>query len=386
MKRLGVRAAGLLAVFAAAFLLFAPVQEAEAKFGRGFGKSFGKSFGSRGSRTYTRPPATRTAPRSAQPIQRSATPATAARSAAAGAGARRGMFGSTMSRGFLGGLVGAGLLGLLFGYGLSGGLGSLASILGLLLQIGLIVLAVSLFMSWWRGRQQPALAGAGGRNMAGNSGGMYGAGEPPRSRYDTGTGRSAGPTGPGTGPMSGLAMSNGSMNGSGASSGGPGGGRPGQEEPLQLQEGDYDTFERMLNDVQTAYAEEDMDKLKKLATEEMCGYFAEDIEDNIEQGYRTKISGVKLLQGDLAEAWKEPDSEWATVSMRFSITDAVVERKTGKVVEGSLTEPQELIEYWTFSRKPNGTPQDWLLAAVQQEDGEDDEEGDEDQQGSHSRH
>ena len=34
-----------------------------------------------------------------------------------------------------------------------------------------------------------------------------------------------------------------------------------------------------------------------------------------------KVSGVKLLQGDLAEAWRENNDEYATVAMRFSLID-----------------------------------------------------------------
>ena len=68
-----------------------------------------------------------------------------------------------MSRpGFMGGmfagLLGAGLIGLLLGGGLTGGLGGLASFLGLALQIGIIVLIGWLLFSWWQRRNQPATA------------------------------------------------------------------------------------------------------------------------------------------------------------------------------------------------------------------------------------
>src|SRR5215213_3756844 len=121
------------------------------------------SVGSRGSRTHDAPAATQTAPTTAQPIQRSQTspsqtqprPNAPAQPTAQPAGSR---FGG----GFFAGLLGAGLLGALLGAGLSGGLGSLMSMLGLLVQIaligGLIYLAVRLF----RRRREPALAGAGG--------------------------------------------------------------------------------------------------------------------------------------------------------------------------------------------------------------------------------
>jgi hypothetical protein len=34
---------------------------------------------------------------------------------------------------------------------------------------------------------------------------------------------------------------------------------------------------------------------------------------------------VKLLQGDLAEAWREGDTDYATVAMKFALKDSTVE-------------------------------------------------------------
>src|SRR5438270_6535539 len=122
----------------------------------------GSSSGSRGSRTFTAPPSTSTAPGTAQPFNRTFTqpgsPGTAAP-----APARGGFFNG--GRGLLGGLaagfLGAGLLGMLFGGGMFGGLGGLSSIFGLILQIGLIVIVVRLAMRWWQRRHETASAYAG---------------------------------------------------------------------------------------------------------------------------------------------------------------------------------------------------------------------------------
>src|SRR5205823_616017 len=108
----------------------------------------GGSSGSRGTRTYTPPAATRTAPNTAAPMERTMTQPTrpgVAQPAPAGGG----FFGRP---GFMGGLfagfLGAGLLGMLFGGGLFGGLGGLASILGLVLQIALILIVARLIWAW----------------------------------------------------------------------------------------------------------------------------------------------------------------------------------------------------------------------------------------------
>lgn len=69
-----------------------------------------------------------------------------------------------------------------------------------------------------------------------------------------------------------------------------------------------------------------------------------------------------MLKGDLAEAWREGDADYATVAMRFSLINALYERASGKVVDGNATVPQEVTEHWTFLRERGGA---WKLSGIQ---------------------
>src|SRR6266568_8356389 len=149
----------LLAFVAVAAALVLVIADANARAGGGF------SSGSRGSRTFTAPPSTTTAPNAAAPTQRTITQPGKS-TAGAPAAASGGLFGGFFNRpGLLGGLaagfLGAGLFGLLFGHGLFGGLGGLASIFGLLLQVALIFFVARLIWGWYQRRHAPAYAGGG---------------------------------------------------------------------------------------------------------------------------------------------------------------------------------------------------------------------------------
>ena len=63
----------------------------------------------------------------------------------------------------------------------------------------------------------------------------------------------------------------------------------------------------------------------------------------------------------MAEAWNEGGVDYATVAMRFALTDRMVDRASGGTVEGD--QPGETTELWTFMRARGG---DWLLSAIQQ--------------------
>jgi predicted lipid-binding transport protein (Tim44 family) len=74
------------------------------------------------------------------------------------------------------------------------------------------------------------------------------------------------------------------------------------------------------------------------------------------------VSGTRLLQGDLSEAWREGDTDYASVAMRYSLIDTYVDRASGRVVEGN-GQPEEVTEVWTFMRSRGGN---WTLSAIQQ--------------------
>ncbi|MBR1129686.1 Tim44 domain-containing protein [Bradyrhizobium iriomotense] len=315
----------LAVVLALALPTALAISSADARVGGGM------SSGSRGSRTYSAPPSTTTAPGSTSQFNRTYTQPGAGMNSAATAPARGGLFGR--AGGFMGGLaagfLGAGLLGMLFGGGLFGGLGGLSSIIGLIIQIALVVLVVRLAMSWWQRRHSPQAAYANAD-------------------------ASAGP-GPQTNYRSGL--------GGGGLGGGLGGfGFGANNAPLEIKPDDYEAFERLLGDVQTAWSNEDVAKLHTLATPEMVSYFEQDLAQNRARNVVNKVTNVKLLQGDLAEAWREGETDYATVALRFALTDKTVDRNTGAVVAGS-EQPGEATEVWTFARRPNGG---WELSAIQQ--------------------
>lgn len=316
MRRTGF----FLAAAAATALALAP-SVADARAGGG------SSSGSRGSKTYQAPPTTRTAPDSAQPMQRSATPnqpAAGAPMAGAGAAAAAPSRSGTFMAGLAGGLLGVGLGGLLMGSGFFGsGLGG-AAFLGLLLQIALIGGLVWLAFRLFRGRSapRPALA-MGPQGMA-------------REMAD----------GPGGRPMG----------------GGGGAAMAGAMPSIEVGPQDYQQFEQVLIGIQEAWTKRDLPAIQRLATPEMIGYFGDLLADHDRRGVRNSVTQVRLLSGDLSEAWAEGEREYATVAMKFGMIDVTTDA-SGRVVEGDANQPTTATEVWTFLRVRGGR---WVLSAIQQ--------------------
>ena len=295
----------------------------------------GGSFGSRGMRTYSAPPATRTSPTQTQPVQRSMTRqpqgAQAARTptAAPRTQPRTGMFSNPLVRGLLlGGLLGA-LLGFGFG-GLGGGL-------AMILQIAVVALLAFAAFRFFASRRRAAPATA-----------ASGAGQGYASRFEMQQ-----PARPATEPNRYFATD--------ASPALEPAGDPTDE--IGITQTDLDAFETLLKRTQSAFGAEDYAGLREVTTPEIMSYLSEELSQNAVQGRRNQVTDISLDQGDLSEAWREGDTEYATVAMRYASRDVMLDRASGQVVEGDPDRTTETTELWTFVRQ-GGQP--WKVSAIQE--------------------
>ena len=323
--KLGSIAAALLLVVSLA--LAAP---AEARMGG--------SFGSRGMRTFSAPSITQIAPNPVSPIQRSMTtnngytaPGTSTFGNPVNSGFGRSGFWSGFGGGLVGSMVGGllfhGLFGSALGYGFGGIGGGLSSIFQILIIGGLIWFA----FRWFRNQQAPA----GPRNGFGQSA--------PWGATDRGYG---------TRPNYGAQQPNYGGFGTGS----------GPRDEVGITNTDLETFERILSDVQGAYSREDHQGLRRYTTPEMVSYLSEELADNATHGLRNDVSDIKFIAGELSEAWREGNRDYATVAMNWTAIDVMRDRQTGEIKQGDANVAAEAKELWTFVRENGGQ---WLLSAIQ---------------------
>ncbi|MFT4161523.1 Tim44 domain-containing protein [Shinella sp.] len=283
----------------------------------------GGGFGSRGTRTFSTPSTTRTAPTDAMPIDRTMTRQPSVQQPSAGrnsttANPRPGLFGG-FGGSLLGGLMLGGLVGMFLGHGLGGGVGFLGLILQVLLIAGVFMVLRRMFAQ----TNAPAYSG-NARGQYSNGGSDF---EIPRIG---GGGRQA--------PQ------------------------PKAGDEIGVQQTDLDQFEGLLKELQAAYAAEDFRTLRQITTPEAMSYLAEEIGDNATKGLRNEVRDIHLVQGDVAEAWREGADDYATVAMRYDSIDVMRDRSSGRVVSGDPDNLTEAVEVWTFLRRNGG---EWKVSAIQ---------------------
>ena len=283
----------------------------------------GGGFGSRGTRTFSMPSTTRTAPTEALPIDRTMTRQQSAQPSASRdtsfASRRPGLFGG-FGGSLLGGLMFGGLFGMLLGHGFGGGAGFLGLILQVAIIAGLFVFLRRLFAQ----RSAPAYAGNA------------------RSAYQNGSSDFEIP-----------------RIGGGQRQAAP---QPQSGDEIGIRQADLDRFESLLKALQAAYAAEDFRTLRQITTSEAMSYLAEEIGDNATKGLSNEVRDIHLVQGDVAEAWREGADDYATVAMRYESIDVMRDRASGRIVSGDPDRLTEAVEIWTFVRQGGG---DWKVSAIQ---------------------
>ncbi|MEO8756292.1 MAG: TIM44-like domain-containing protein [Devosia sp.] len=307
----GFRLTALFAVLLTAFSLMA-VSTAEARFGG--------SFGSRGMRTYQTVPSTTTVPGITGPVQRSMNTPSQGNTGYGSTFGRPGLFGNGLGGWLLGGLLFSGLFGMMFG----GGFGGIGGVLSLLIQI----VVIGFVLRWLFRRFGPQAAspdyGANSYNYA------------PRQDWQPGGGS-------GYGPALGQTST-----------------RGGRDE-VGVSNADLNLFEARLKQLQDAYSREDYDALLRITTPEVMSYLTEELAQAAAKGLRNEVFDVKLMSGDIAEAWREGSDEYVTVALRYESRDVMRNRATGALVSGE-DRVIERSEVWTFVRRNRG---DWILSAIQ---------------------
>lgn len=288
----------------------------------------GGSLGSRGSRTAVAPPATKTAPNQAPAVQRTATPTQAPAQNTAStprpATNTPNRFGG-LAKGLIGGLVAGGLLGMLLGngFGALNGSGMLMALLQMALLGGLAWLAFRMF------RRRPALAPVGGVASSSFA----------------------------TRPLTGASQGGFDAFVSSVASSAP------LSREIAITTGDQQSFERLLVEVQDAFGHEDYARLRVCTTPEIMSYLAEEMSQNATRGQRNEVSGTELLEAEVAEAWTEDGTDYATIAMRYQSIDVMRDRNSGAVLTGDPDRPTLTTELWTFVRSGHGA---WRLSAIQE--------------------
>lgn len=130
-------------------------------------------------------------------------------------------------------------------------------------------------------------------------------------------------------------------------------------DPKHFMTGAKSAYEMIV----TAYAEGDRRALKNLLSKEVYESFTNAIAEREQRGESVEFKFVGISKSEITDADIQNKTMQVTVKFTSDIITATLNR-SGDVIEGSPSQIQEVIDYWTFSRDTSSRDPNWKLVAT----------------------
>jgi predicted lipid-binding transport protein (Tim44 family) len=130
---------------------------------------------------------------------------------------------------------------------------------------------------------------------------------------------------------------------------------------------DPDHFKEVASDVffkvQAGWMRRDLDSYRHLLGDQLASEYAQHFAEMKQKGIINKLESIAIRKVEIVDAGSVNNEDFVTILFTANLLDYTVDEKTGKVIEGSMTEPVKFAEKWTWAR-PVGT-QDWKLEGIE---------------------
>jgi predicted lipid-binding transport protein (Tim44 family) len=129
--------------------------------------------------------------------------------------------------------------------------------------------------------------------------------------------------------------------------------------PQQFLDGAKAAYEMIV----TGFAAGDKKSLKTLLSKDVYSGFASAIDDRKKHGMEMNTQFIGIDHAEIFNA--ELEGKKALITIRFvSELVSVVKDKSGKIVDGDVTETQNITDVWTFERNMSSRDPNWRLVAT----------------------
>jgi predicted lipid-binding transport protein (Tim44 family) len=132
-------------------------------------------------------------------------------------------------------------------------------------------------------------------------------------------------------------------------------------DETQFKEMSMDMFFK----IQGAWMNRNLSVVKNLMTDEMKDIIQQDIDALLRDKKVNHLENIAVRKVEIVETWQESGQDFLTVLFTANLLDYTTDDSTGKVLEGSKTDPVRFEEFWTFTRPVGNNP--WRLSAINQQ-------------------
>ncbi len=131
-------------------------------------------------------------------------------------------------------------------------------------------------------------------------------------------------------------------------------------DPENFKEYAQDVFFK----VQAAWTRRDISVMKEYLGQQLLSEYEQHFADLKAKGQQNRLENIAVRRVDIVDMGEMDGEPFVIVRFRANLLDYTVDEKSGRVLEGSSSEPVKFEERWAFSKSP-GSPQ-WKLEGIQE--------------------
>ena len=131
-------------------------------------------------------------------------------------------------------------------------------------------------------------------------------------------------------------------------------------DPENFKEYAQDVFFK----VQAAWTRRDISVMKQYLGQQLLSEYEQHFADLKAKGQENRLENIAVRKVDIVDMGEMGGEPFVIVQFRANLLDYTVDEATGKVLEGSNSEPVKFQERWAFSKSPGSSQ--WKLEGIQE--------------------
>ena len=130
---------------------------------------------------------------------------------------------------------------------------------------------------------------------------------------------------------------------------------------------DPESFKEFAQDVffkvQAAWTRRDISVMKQHLGDQLLGEYEQHFADLKAKGQENRLENIAVRKVDIVDMGEMDGEPFVIIQFRANLLDYTVDEASGKVIEGSSSEPVKFLERWAFSKSGSS---DWKLEGIQE--------------------
>ncbi|HID97836.1 MAG TPA: Tim44 domain-containing protein [Thermodesulfobacteriaceae bacterium] len=116
--------------------------------------------------------------------------------------------------------------------------------------------------------------------------------------------------------------------------------------------------------IQAGWTRRDLDLMRNVLGDELLRKYRGHIQEMVQNGTVNRLENIAVRNVEIVENGIKQDEEYVIVHFEANLLDYTIDESTGRIIDGSDSEPVRFEEYWHFARPKSSL--EWKLVGIRE--------------------